>query len=65
MRGPSRRGLRRGEAASLTNAQLVAKLPAPRRAAAAAAMHAFCDAFNRSFGLVPQLYECNANPFLY
>ena len=58
-------GLRRGEAASLTNAQLVAKLPAPRRAAAAAAMHAFCDAFNRSFGLVPQLYECNANPFLY
>jgi hypothetical protein len=58
-------GLRREEAASLTNAQAIERLPTEEQPAAWHALDAFCDGFNASFGLVENIYECTRNPFLY
>ena len=57
--------LRRADAASITNAQAVERLPAERQPAAWEALRAFCDGFNAAFPLVERLFECQANPFLY
>lgn len=53
-----RHGIRRDEAANLTNAQAIARLPSDQQAQARQVLLAFCDSFNRSFVLVERLFEC-------
>ena len=61
----TRQRARREEAGAITNAQAIERLPAERQASAWAALDAFCVAFNQGFVLVDNLFECQANPFLY
>jgi len=58
-------GMRREEAGSISSREVIQNLREDRRAYAAAAMDAFCDAFNKSFHLVVNLFECQQNPFLW
>ena len=60
-----RHGLRREEAAELSNAQAIERLPRDQQPEAHNVLEAFCESFNRSFVLVERLFECQANPYLY
>ena len=60
-----RSGIRRDEAAELSNAAAIERLPADQQGEAWEALHAYCDAFNSSFVLVERLFECQENPYLY
>jgi len=57
-------GLSREAAGSMSNEEVVALLPADARDEAMAVLDAYAEAFNASFPLVTNLYECQANPFL-
>ncbi|KAL1512226.1 hypothetical protein AB1Y20_005488 [Prymnesium parvum] len=60
-----RGGIRREEAAELTNAQAIERLPHDQQAEAFEILRNFCSSFNRSFVLVERLFECQENPYLY
>lgn len=60
-----RHGLRREEAAELSNAQAIERLPRDQQPEARIVLETFCESFNRSFVLVERLFECQANPYLY
>ena len=53
-----RNGIRREEAAELSNAQVVERLPHDQQPEAWEILHRFCDSFNRAFVLVERLFEC-------
>eukprot|EP00051_Salpingoeca_urceolata_P005021 m.69664 g.69664 ORF g.69664 m.69664 type:complete len:792 (-) comp14008_c0_seq1:251-2626(-) len=57
--------LSREDATSITNMDIVQLLPESRRAFGLQVLQEFCNAFNDGFGLVEQLFECQANPFLH
>jgi hypothetical protein len=52
------------QANSLTNAVVIERLPESRRPAALALMERFITAFNTCLPLIPNLYECQENPYL-
>ena len=54
----------REEANSITNAQIIDRLPKHRRPAAQQVLDRFCHGFNEAFPHITNLYECQANPFL-
>lgn len=56
--------LSREEAAKMTNADFVATLPEGEKAGGVEVLSAFCSAFNRALLRLPNLYECQKNPFL-
>ena len=57
--------LNAADAADLTNAQAIERLPEKERPRARAVLDHFCAAFNESFPIVETIHECNPNPFLY
>ena len=53
-----RNGIRREEAAEMSNAQAVERLPHDQQPEAWGILQRFCDSFNRAFVLVERLFEC-------
>ena len=49
------------QATTLTNMDIVLRLPESERPGALTVLRAYCAAFNQSFRVVPFLYECNPN----
>jgi hypothetical protein len=56
--------LSREEAGQITNLDAVERLPCAERPNGHRILNEFCEAFNRSFHLVDNLFECEPNPFL-
>ena len=54
----------RQQAAAIVNGDVVGRLPEQRREDGRRVLQRHCDAFNTGLALVPNLYECQENPFL-